>query len=131
MKRKVQIAKAAYSTRKGEHVGLFLRRIRDALQERFSKMSTRENDYRDGVQVWPEAVLPNRIIFERCLWEGGVRKARTMASNYTRDEKTSKFTFDEPVEVIKETEFVPIQKRDDMQIHWLGGFWDEAVPTPL
>lgn len=128
MKRQVLVSKAAFNLRKGETAEMFLQRLGEALRGRFEVCGTREKDYKDDVWVDTRAVLPEKVIFRRTAYEDGKRKRRLLSSEYSRDDATAKFAFSEPVEVMEEKEFVPIQKRDDMETHWVGTFWDGAVP---
>lgn len=119
----VLVSKATFPLRKGETVEMFTRQLRDELCCKYEVPGTRENDWRDEVYVCVKAILPDRIIFSR--GGRGARDAKLdglMASDYTRN-NSFHFDFGNPVAVLEEKDFVPIQKSVDFTRIYLPPFW--------
>lgn len=124
MIRQVKVSKATFDLRKGETVEMFIRQINSEIRDKFEVGGTRANDFEDAVYLWCKAILPGRVIFERS--GNGARKqgvAGMFAVDFTRDPNTQKFSFSEPVGVMEEKEFVPIQKSNDFDVHYLESDW--------
>jgi hypothetical protein len=119
----VLVSKAAFPLRKGETLEMFTRQLRDELCRKYEVPGTRDNDWRDEIYVYTKAVLPGRVIFRRS--GRGARDAGLeglMSSDFTRDESFH-FNFSNPVAVIEEKDFVPIQKSADFTTLHIPVFW--------
>lgn len=116
MKIEVWVSKATFPLRRGETVEMFLRQLGRELRKKFEVRGTRANDWADEVWICQRAVQPGRVIFDRRGRGAEAGNIEGMyASEFTRDDTTTKFTFGDPVAVMMEKEFVPIQKSADFE----------------
>ncbi len=125
----VLVSKAAFPLRKGETMEMFMCQLRGELCRKFEVPGTRENDWRDEIYVYVKAVLPDRVIFNRNGRGARDQKVDGMfASDVTRDNSTFEFSFSDPVKVIEQKDFVPIQKSEDFTKMLLPAPWS-GIPV--
>lgn len=121
----ILVKKATFPLRKGETLDMFMRQLRDEVFRQWDVPGKRENDWADEVYVYTKAVLPGQVIFKR---EGKGARSQGIdglwASDFTRDEKTHKFNFAQPVRVVEEKMFTPIQKSNDFEKVQLPDMWE-------
>jgi hypothetical protein len=129
MTRTIEIHKAQIALMDGESLDQFSRALRDSLTKKFAKRPKAGASMAErakSVEVWPREVFSERVVFEK--WTPGEPGDRLFVATYKRDASTGEFTFEEPVPVREQRQYVPITKaaEDTVETLQLGvdkSFW--------
>lgn len=126
MKKTVEIHKADISLLDGESLDQFQRSLRDSLVKKFGKRPTTGNMAK-AIEVWPREVFSERVVFEK--WTPGESGEKLFVATYKRDGANGEFSFEEPVPVREQRNYVPVSKAKEdpvevIEVDTTKGLWD-------